>query len=293
VLKPGSAEPWTPYRLIQAFLAAGAPPESFGYYPTDHAGAGEILRLTGRGIVFGDTSTVGRWAADPRIELHGPGYSKIVLGPDRADRWESYLDLMETSILENSGRSCVNASGVWVPAHAEEIAEALADRLSRVTPRAAEDQNAQIAPFADPRVAERISAMIDEMLRTPGARDVTAAKRAGGRLVKFEGCTYLLPTIVLCDSPEHPLANREFLFPFAAVVKTRADEIPERLGPTLALSALTEDEALVRRLVASPLVQRLNLGKIATQQIGWDQPHEGNLFEHLYQRRALQRASVA
>ena len=28
VLKPGSAEPWTPYRLIQAFLKAGAPPAS-------------------------------------------------------------------------------------------------------------------------------------------------------------------------------------------------------------------------------------------------------------------------
>ena len=54
VLKPGSAEPWTPYRLIQAFIKAGAPPEAFGFYPADHAGAGEILRRCGRGIVFGD-----------------------------------------------------------------------------------------------------------------------------------------------------------------------------------------------------------------------------------------------
>ena len=38
VLKPGSAEPWSPYRLIQAFIKAGAPPEAFGFYPTDHAG---------------------------------------------------------------------------------------------------------------------------------------------------------------------------------------------------------------------------------------------------------------
>ena len=39
VLKPGSAEPWTPYRVIQAFVAAGVPKEAFGFYPTDHAGA--------------------------------------------------------------------------------------------------------------------------------------------------------------------------------------------------------------------------------------------------------------
>ena len=29
VLKPGSAEPWTPYRVAQAFIKAGCPPEAF------------------------------------------------------------------------------------------------------------------------------------------------------------------------------------------------------------------------------------------------------------------------
>ena len=37
-------------------------------------------------------------------------------------------------------------------------------------------------------------------------------------------------------------------------------------------------------------IGRLNLGPIKTNQIVWDQPHEGNLFEHLYARRAFQRA---
>ncbi|MBD0327318.1 MAG: aldehyde dehydrogenase, partial [Pyrinomonadaceae bacterium] len=53
VLKPGSAEPWTPFRVIQALIKAGAPPAAVSFYPTDHAGAGEILRRTGRGMVFG------------------------------------------------------------------------------------------------------------------------------------------------------------------------------------------------------------------------------------------------
>jgi acyl-CoA reductase-like NAD-dependent aldehyde dehydrogenase len=289
VLKPGSAEPWTPYRLIQAFLKAGAPPEAFSYYPADHAGGGEILRRCGRGMVFGDVASTSRWLADPRVEVHGPGYSKVVLGPDVADRWDGFLDVMVASIAENSGRSCMCASGVWVTAHGSEIAEALAERLVKIVPRAAEDERAELAPFADARVAERISKMIDEMLQQEGARDVTASKRDGPRCVTWNGCTYLLPTIILCDDPEHPLANREFLFPFAAVVPVRAGEIPERLGPTLALTAITEDEALIGRLLGSPLVNRLNLGPISTMQIAWDQPHEGNLFEHLYVRRALQR----
>src|SRR5215216_1970140 len=116
VLKPGSAEPWTPYRIIQALVRAGCPREAFSYYPAGHAGAGEILRHCGRGMLFGDSTSTGKWANDPRIELHGPGYSKIIIGEDSIDEWEKYLDVMIASILENGGRSCVNASGVWVPA---------------------------------------------------------------------------------------------------------------------------------------------------------------------------------
>ena len=290
VLKPGSAEPWTPYRIAQAFIRAGCPREAFSYYPTSHAGAGEILRACGRGMLFGDASSVGVWKGDPRVELHGPGYSKLVIGEDLINEWEKYLDVIVTSILENGGRSCVNASGVWVPAHAGEIADALARRLAEVAPRHAEDEQAQLAPFADAGVAKRISQMIDQGLAEPGARDVTAEYRAGERLVTWENCTYLLPTVVHCDNPEHTLANREFLFPFASVVEIPQAEIPEKLGPTLVVTAITRDQELIRRLVSSQHVDRLNLGAIPTNQIVWDQPHEGNLFEHLYARRAFQKA---
>ena len=70
------------------------------------------------------------WESDPRIEIHGPGYSKVIIGEDCVDDWEQYLDVMVASIADNGGRSCVNASAVWAPAHAEEISEALAERLA-------------------------------------------------------------------------------------------------------------------------------------------------------------------
>jgi acyl-CoA reductase-like NAD-dependent aldehyde dehydrogenase len=301
VLKPGAAEPWTPYRIIQAFIKAGAPPEAFSYYPTSHAGAQEILLSTGRGMVFGDTASTGPWRDDSRVEVHGPGYSKIVIGADCAGEWEDYIDVIAASILDNGGRSCVNASGVWTTAHAEEIAGALAERLAQAQPRAAEDEEAQLAPFADPNVATRIDSMINEGLAQEGARDVTAEKRndrngvrvdarCDSRLVEWQGSTYLLPTVVLCESPAHALANREFLFPFASVVKVKEDELPAALGASLVVTAITRDEGLIARLLASPLVDRLNVGAIPTNQLCWDQPHEGNLFEHLYARRAFQRA---
>jgi acyl-CoA reductase-like NAD-dependent aldehyde dehydrogenase len=293
-LKPGGAEPWTPYRIVQAFMKAGVPREAFGYYPTGHGGAAEILRHTGRGMAFGDVASVSQWQEDGRVEVHGPGYSKVVIGDDLVDEWENYLDVIASSILDNGGRSCVNASGVWVSRHADEIAEALAARFAEIVPRAAGDEAAQLAPFADARVAARISQMIDQGLQEAGARDVTAERRGaeGARLSEWESCAYLLPTVVRCASPSHALANREFLFPFASVVEVGQDELPRALGASLVVTAITRDEQLIAKLLASPHVDRLNVGAIPTTRIGWDQPHEGNLFEHLYARRAFQRAAA-
>ena len=291
VLKPGSAEPWTPYRIIQSLIKAGAPREAFSFYPTDHAGASEILRNCGRSLLFGDSSTTSIWANDPRIEIHGPGYSKVIVGEDCVDDWEQYLDVIVASIAENGGRSCVNASAVWVPRHADAISEAVAERLARIVPRAADDPQALLAPFVDPQIATRINAMIDQGLLEPGARDVTAAYRQGERLVTWNNCSYLTPTLLRC-SADHTLAGREFLFPFAAVVDVPQDQVVSQLGPSLVVTAITRDPKFIQTLVNSPQIDRLNVGPLSTIQISWDQPHEGNLFDHLYGRRAFQRAAA-
>ena len=118
--------------------------------------------------------------------------------------------------------------------------------------------------------------------------DVTTELRGRERVVEKDGCTFLLPTVIWCETPEHPLANTEFLFPFVSVVEVPQREILEHIGPTLVVTAITDDKQFSRGLLDSPDVERLNLGPIATNQISWDDPHEGNLFEHLYQQRALQ-----
>ena len=289
VLKPGSAEPWTPYRIIQSLIKAGAPPEAFSFYPSDHAGASEILRNCGRSLLFGDSSTTSVWANDPRIEIHGPGYSKVIIGEDCIDDWEEHLDVIVASIADNGGRSCVNASAVWVPRHADEIAEAVAERLARIVPRAAEDPESRIAPFVDPQVASRINAIIDQGLNEPGARDVTASYRQAERLVTWNNCSYVSPTLIRCDL-EHPLAHKEFMFPFAAVVEAPQDQLASLLSPSLVVTAITKDPKLIDTLVNCSHIDRLNIGPLSTIQISWDQPHEGNLFEHLYGRRAFQQA---
>ena len=292
VIKPGKEEPWTPYRLIQAFIAAGCPAEAFGFYPTDHEGAGEILKLSGRALIFGDKSTTDRYAGNPAIQVHGPGFSKILIGDDQIERWPEFVDLMASSIADNGGRSCINASAVVVPKYAGEIADALAKKLGPITPLAARDDNARLSGFANPKMAEHIESAIEDGLKMRGATDVTSKYRNGPRKVEFAGGTYLRPTIVLCDSFAHPLANREFLCPYASVVQVPQADMLKQIGPSLAVTAITRDPQFSENLMDSGLIERLNLGPISTMKISWDQPHEGNMFEFLYKRRSIERVEV-
>lgn len=288
VLKPGREEPWTPMRIAQALIAAGCPPEAFCFYPTAHDGAAEILMRCERSMFFGDASSVEDWRNDSGIQIHGPGWSKVIFGRDRADDWREHVDLMVASIADNGGRSCVNASGVWTPAHGREIAEALAERLAAIEARRLDDPRAGLAAFSDPAVARRISDYVDAQLAIPGAEDLTARHRPGGRVVELDGCSFVLPTLIWCEEPSHPLAATELLFPFAAVVEMPQERMLDAIGPTLVVTALTDDPAFRASLMDSRHVERLNLGALPTGRVSWDQPHEGNLFQHLYRQRAFQ-----
>ncbi len=94
-----------------------------------------------------------------------------------------------------------------------------------------------------------------------------------------------------CESFEHPLSNREFLCPYASVVEVPQAEMLNQMGESLVVTAITKDEAFQADLLASPLIERLNLGPISTMKISWDQPHEGNMFEFLYKRRSIGMAA--
>lgn len=290
IIKPGREEPWTPYRLIQAFIAAGAPAEAFGFYPTDHEGSGEVMKLCGRALIFGDAGTVAQYKDNPKFEVHGPGFSKIVVGEDEIERWPELIDLMAASIAENGGRSCINASAIVVPKHAAEIAEALAQKLGPVQPLPADDAGAKLSGFANPKMAEFIDSAIEGGLKEPGAEDVTAKYRNGPRKAELNGGVYMRPTIVRCDSFAHTLSNREFLCPYASVVQTPQAEMLEKIGPSLVVTAITKDPQFIEQLLDSPLIERLNIGPIPTMKISWNQPHEGNMFEFLYKRRSIEVA---
>jgi len=290
VLKPGPQEPWTPYRMAEAFFQAGIPREAISVYPGEGDVGAAVLASCDRSLVFGGQPTVDRYRGNPKVQAHGPGLSKIILGDDEVDRWETYLDLMVDSVFGNSGRGCINASGVWASRHTREIADALAQRLAAVRPLPPDHPDSSLAAFTVPGVADAISQGIDADLKAPGVTDVTAKHRDVDRLVKEERAAYLLPTIVHCASPDAAIAKKEYMFPFATVVECPEDQMIAAIGPTLVCSAITHNADFRRRLLDAVHVDRLNLGPVPTTQLNWLQPHEGNLVEFLYRARAFQTA---
>jgi acyl-CoA reductase-like NAD-dependent aldehyde dehydrogenase len=292
VLKPGPQEPWTPYRIAEAFAQAGIPREAIAIYP----GAGDIgaavLDGCGRSLIFGGTATVDSYRGNPRVQAHGPGFSKILLGDDQVDEWERYLDVMVESVAANSGRGCINCSGIWASRHGAAIAKALAERLAGVQALPPEDPRAELAAFTVPGVADAISRAIDADLQAGGATDVSATRRSGPRLVRQGQADYLLPTVVHCASPESPLAKKEFMFPFVTVVECPEAKMLDAIGPTLVCTAITANDTWRSQLVDATWIDRLNLGPVPTTRLNWLQPHEGNIVEFLFRARAFQTAPL-
>jgi acyl-CoA reductase-like NAD-dependent aldehyde dehydrogenase len=292
VLKPGPQEPWTPYRMAEAFFQAGIPREAISIYPGEGDVGAAVLDSCARSLIFGGTATVDRYRGNPKVQAHGPGFSKILLGDDQVDQWEKYLDVMVDSVFANSGRSCINCSGIWASRHTREIADALAVRLSDVRALAPDHPEASLAAFTVPGVADAISKAIDADLQAPGVSDVTAKYREGSRLVKQGRAEYLLPTVVHCDSPDAAVTRKEYMFPFVTVVECPEEKMLEAIGSTLVCSAITCQPDFRRRLLDAVHIDRLNLGPVPTTRLNWLQPHEGNLVDFLFRARAFQSAEL-
>jgi acyl-CoA reductase-like NAD-dependent aldehyde dehydrogenase len=286
VLKPGPQEPWTPYRMTQAFVQAGVPKQAIAIYPGLGDVGAAVLTHCPRNLIFGSSATVEQYKGNPRVQAHGPGFSKILLGDDMVDHWPKYLDLMVDSVLVNSGRGCINCSGIWASRHTKEIAEALAERMGPIQPLPPEDPQAALAAFTVPGQADAINADIDRDLKEAGVHDMTA--KFGPRLVKKECCDYLRPTVILCDSPAPAIAKKEYMFPFVTVVQCPQEKMLASIGPTLVCTAITEDKKFQRALIDATHIDRLNIGPIPTIQLNWLQPHEGNIVDFLFRARAFQ-----
>jgi acyl-CoA reductase-like NAD-dependent aldehyde dehydrogenase len=286
LLKPGGQEPWTPYRMAAAMIEAGIPAEAIGLYPgaTD-VGAG-ILAGCRRSMIFGSAKTVEQYRGNPNVQVHGPGFSKILLGDDCVDDWEQYIDVMVESVAANSGRGCINASAIYASRHTKEIAAAVAERIGPIEVKPPDDAEARLAAFTVPGAAKAIWGQIEGLLGAAGVSHATAGY--GERFVEGERCGWLRPVVAHAASPDPEITRAEYMFPFVTVVECPQSSLLERIGPTLVATAITDDPALRQSLIDCTHIDRLNFGCIPTTKLDWLQPHEGNIIDFLYRSRALQ-----
>lgn len=289
-LKPGSQEPWTPYRMVAAFIEAGVPSEAFGLYPGGHDAGGALMTAAPRSMIFGSAQTVAQHAGNPRVQAHGPGFSKILIADDVVDDWESFLDVMVESVLSNSGRSCINCSGIWASRHTREIAQAIAEKIGPVDVKPPSDPDSQLAAFTVPAMATGTYSMVEQDLQESGVTDMTAS--FGDKLIERDHCAYLRPMVVHADSPDREVSTKEYMFPFVSVVECPQDQMLRRIGPTLVGTVLTRDEGFADQASRCIEIDRLNVGPIPTNRLNWLQPHEGNIIEFLYRNRAYQTADM-
>ena len=287
VLKPGSQEPWTAYRVASAFEKAGIPKEVISLYPGGHDVGGSILSKVKRSMIFGSQKTIDQYAGNPGVQVHGPGFSKIFLGDDCVDDWEQYLDMMVESVYINGGRSCINCSGIWASRHTKEIAAAIAERIGNHDVLPPQDPNSGLAAFTAKGVGKAVWEMIENIdLKEDGVTHMTADH--GPRLVERDLCSYLRPVVVHADSPERGVASKEYMFPFVSVVECPQDQMIRAAGQTLVGTAITENEDWIWDLTDATTIDRLNIGPIPTNRLNWLQPHEGNLIDFLFRSRAYQ-----
>ena len=152
---------------------------------------------------------------------------------------------MVDSVFLNSGRGCINCSGIWASRHTREIADAIAQRLAAVAPLPPDASRRRPGGVHRAGRGGGDLAVDRRRLQAPGVTDVTAKYRDGQpRLVKQGRADYLLPTVLHCESPDAAAAKKEFMFPFVTVVECPEDRMLDAIGPTLVCTAITGNPAL-------------------------------------------------
>ena len=178
-----------------------------------------------------------------------PATARSLLGPGRGRRLGAVprRDGRRRS-LENGGRSCVNASGVWATAHARrDRGGAGASAWPRSRPRAAED---------DPRPSSRRSPTPRVAAAHLGDRSTTAwrepgARRPDGAAPRGRPARRPATARPTCCRRSSSATRPTIRWPTASSCsRSRAwcrcgpRRCPSVLGPTLALTAITDDAAL-------------------------------------------------
>lgn len=281
MLKPGSGDVLSPLRIRNACITAGIPECAISVY----YGRGAEMNLTlqrtcGHFMLFGGSETAKPYRDNPRVDVHGPGYSKVVFGADMAPHWRRFLPIIVEGALQNGGRSCINTSVVLAPSpYDREIAHALNLEFAKVKLRSLADPFAQLAVMPDNSGARRLYGAIAERAAAGGG---TILEHHAPPIIQYPNCSALLPMVVHFPTPAREAMKWEFLGPVVAVVNSDELRVEGGMKRTLICTALTQDQELISALRKNRKLFVLHNDPHPTTAINQLAPIETNVVRFLF-----------
>ena len=279
-VRPSRREPFTSQRLITALRENGFRPEDVAYLPTDYAGADEIIRATDLAMVYGGQDVVDKFADDPAVQVNGPGRAKILLTAEQD--WRDHLDVIVDSISAFGGTACVNATAVLYEGDVAPLAEAIAEKLSALSPLPLSDERA-VLPVVSTATAKSLADFL--RARAAGTTPVLGADQV---VADFgDGTAALRPAVHLLEAPDPVKLNTELAFPCVWVAPWSRDAGLAPLRRSLVINAVTDDADLLDDLVGEPTIANVYRGRHATWYTAPHLPHDGFLADFLMRNKGF------
>jgi acyl-CoA reductase-like NAD-dependent aldehyde dehydrogenase len=281
-VRPSSRDPFTPHRLITALRASGFGDDQVVLLPTSHDVADELIRAADLALAYGGEDLMRKYAGMASMLPQGPGRSKILVTAD-VD-WREHLDVIASSISEMAGRACTNTTAVFVEGDPTPVAQAIAERLSRLPSLPPEDEHA-VLPVLPVAEAKRIEAHL--LTKAHG----TSPWLGGDGIVDElgDGSAVLRPAVHQVARPDASQTGIELAFPCVWVAPWTRDAGVAPLKRTLVLTAITQDAHLVDTLIAQPTIRNVYVGDEPTWWLRPGVPHDGYLADFLMEAKGVIR----
>ncbi|MCK1815685.1 aldehyde dehydrogenase family protein [Streptomyces sp. XM4011] len=279
-IRPSAREPFSPHRMVTALRAAGFGDDQVALLPTDHDVADAVVGGADLALAYGGDDVVRKYERLATLLPQGPGRSKFLITGD----WQPHLDTIVAAVSGHGGTACVNTTAVFVAGDPAPLAEALADRLSRLPSLPPEHPEA-VLPVQPVDAARALE--IHLLARAEGTRAWLGGEGFVDEL--GDGSAVLRPSVRQVDRADAPQTRVELPFPCVWLSPWSPSDGIGMLRDTLVLTAATDDERLIDRLLAEPSIANLYIGDHPTHWMAPGIPHDDYLESFLMRTKAVIR----
>lgn len=225
IVKPASSTPMSCLRMVEILHEAGLPKDWCQALLLENQDATTLatdervnfMSFIGSGRV--GWMLASKLAPGTRYALEHGGAAPVIV--DKSADVEPMLDLLAKGGFYHAGQVCVSVQRVFVHADmAEQVAQGLADRASKMKVGDQLDPTTEVGPLIDPAEVDRVEQWVDEAA-SMGGKVLCGGKRISN--------TCYEPTVIL-DAPDDAEVSKSEIF-----------------GPVVCVYSYTDKEDALRR----------------------------------------------